>query len=286
MPARRPLAEVRSDPAWPRGALIDTPLGTMHAVVDGSGPDVLLIHGVTDSVLTWHELRAGLGSARVHALDLPGHGLSDVPDAALTPREMARWVSAYFDAAGIERAVVVGWSLGGGVSVELAAMEKARVRALVLVAAAAVPIQMVMSLRLLTLPLSGELMPSIGSRPSLCRRSMRDTYGPGFVPSDAVLERYFRGWEIAERARYIRGLLRALSFEATCERIPEITVPSWVLHGAQDRLVPVGAGRQLAERLPNARLEVLEGVGHSPHLERPEAVLAAIHAALEAARAQ
>src|SRR6185503_15069749 len=121
----------------------------------------------------------------------PGHGLSDVPAAALTPQQMARWVSAYLDAAAIERAVVVGWSLGGAVSVELAALNQARVRALVLIGAVAVPITMAPSLRMLTFPLSGELMPAIGARRALARAAMRDTYGRGFVPSDGVLERYF-----------------------------------------------------------------------------------------------
>ena len=257
-----------------------TALGAVHAVVHGQGPDVVLIHGVTDSVLTWHELRAQLGGVRVHAIDLPGHGLTDLPDALPTPREMARWVSAYLDAAGVQRAVLVGWSLGGGVSVEVAAMDQARVGALVLIGAAAVPLQLPLSLRMLTWPMSGELMPSIGGSPRLCRVSMRDTYGKRFIPSDAMLERYFLAWEVAERAPFIRAFLRSLSFDQTYERLAEIKAPTWVIHGAQDRLVPTHAGRQLAERLPNARFEVLEDVGHSPHLERPESVLAAIRAAL------
>jgi pimeloyl-ACP methyl ester carboxylesterase len=260
--------------------LIETELGTVHAVVHGQGPDIVLIHGVTDSVLTWHELRAELGGARVHAIDLPGHGLTDVPAAMPTPRDMARWVRAYLDAAGVERAVLVGWSLGGAVSVELAAMDQARVHALVLIGAAAVPIQLPLSLRLLTWPLSGELMPSIGDSPLLCRVSMRDTYGKRFVPSAAVLERYFLAWGVTERAPFIRAFLRSLDFDQTAQRLPEIAMPAWVIHGAQDRLVPARAGRQLAEHLPNARLEILEDVGHCPHLERPESVLGAIRAAL------
>lgn len=280
MTLRRPLDEMRADPRWRGGSLVATPHGTVHAVVHGEGPDVVLIHGVTDSVLTWHDIRTKLTGVRVHAVDLPGHGLSDVPAAPPTLEVMAQWVSAYLDAAGVERAVVVGWSLGGGVAVELAAADGGRVRALVLVGPAAVPLKLAPTLSLLTLPLTGELMPWIGSRSGPRRMAMRDTYGRRFRPSDAVLDRYYLGWEVAERARFIRSLLRTLSFDATLERLPRIQVPARILHGAEDRLVPMRAGRELTDRLPNAELDLLDGVGHSPHVERPEVVLAAIHAAL------
>jgi pimeloyl-ACP methyl ester carboxylesterase len=193
---------------------------------------------------------------------------------------MARWVGAYLQEAGVERAVVVGWSLGGGVSVELAAADPARVKALVLVSPAAVPLQLQAGLRLLTLPFAGELMAAIGSSRGLRRFAMRDTYGPGFAPSEAVLDRYFGGWEVEERARYIRTLLRTLTLDDTYERVAQVSAPAWVIHGTRDRLVPPRAGEQLAERLAHAQLELLDGVGHSPHVERPQAVLDAIRAAL------
>jgi pimeloyl-ACP methyl ester carboxylesterase len=250
--------------------------------VHGSGPDVVLLHGVTDSALTWLDLRAQLAGARVHAVDLPGHGLSDVPAAPPTPAEMARSVDAYLDAAGVSDAVVVGWSLGAAVSIELAAGHPQRVRALVLLGPAAVPLRLPPALRLVTLPLVGEAMALLGDRPGLRREVMRDTYARGFRPSDAVLDRYFLGWQVAERAAFIRSLLRSLSFDQTYERAARVEVPVRVIHGAEDRLVRLWAGRKLAERLPNAELEVLEGVGHSPHLEKPDALLAAVRSLVAA----
>jgi len=280
MASRKPLVEARQDPRWSGGELVATALGTVHAVVTGDGPDVVLIHGITDSLLTWTDLRAEIEGVRVHAIDLPGHGLSDVPDAPLTPQQMAAWVAAYLDTAGVERAVVVGWSLGGGVAVELAAADPRRVRSLVLVAPAGVHMKVPFTLGLLTLPLAAEMMPWIGASQIRRRLAMRDTYGHHFRPSDAVLDRYYLAWEVAERARYIRALIGVLSFDDTMGRVASVSARATVIHGVQDRLVPIRAGASLAERLPNGRLEPLTDVGHSPHVERPDVVLGALREAL------
>jgi pimeloyl-ACP methyl ester carboxylesterase len=216
----------------------------------------------------------------MHAIDLPGHGLSDIPEAPLTPRHMAESVRAYLDAANIENAVLVGWSLGGGVSVELAALDPQRVRALVLLGAAAVPLSMSLGLRLLKLPFVGESMSLFVSGSASRRQASRDMYGPGFEPIEEVLDDYYRGWRVRGRAPYIRKLLGSLNFDETGERAKQIRAPAWVMHGEDDRIVPTSVGKDLAERLRNAQLVPLAGVGHTPHVERPDKVAATIRAAL------
>jgi haloacetate dehalogenase len=77
------------------GSLVRTRAGEIHARVTGSGPPVLLIHGVTESTETFFELQESLSHvATIHAIDLPGHGYSDIPLSALTLDEMAEWVAA------------------------------------------------------------------------------------------------------------------------------------------------------------------------------------------------
>ncbi len=260
--------------------MLETRRGSVHAVVRGEGPDVVLLHGVTDNASTWHGVQAALSGVRSHAVDLAGHGLTDIPSAIPDSRELAEWVAAYLDAAGIERAVVVGWSLGGTCALELAAAHPGRVRAIVLVGAAALEFPFPLALVPLKLPLIPELMPALGASDAVRRFIMRDTYAPRFRPAREVLDRYFRGWEVRGRARFVRDLVRGLHLETTVRLIPHVAAPAWIVHGEEDRLVPATVGRELATRLPGARASMLSGVGHAPHIEHPASVLDAIAAAL------
>ena len=112
----------------------------LHAKVTSNGPDVLLVHGVTDNLHTWDRITPALATrARVHAVDLPGHGGSPIPDRPLRMAEMARALSDYLDEADITRCVVVGNSVGGGVSLMLAASEPDRVRGVVTLGSVGLP---------------------------------------------------------------------------------------------------------------------------------------------------
>lgn len=275
------LDSARSDPAREPGEFVTTPDGTLHVVVRGSGPDVVLIHGVTDNAHTWHDVQDLLaGSARTHAVDLPGHGLSDLPDRPLEASEMAEWIGAYLEQRGIDRAVVVGWSLGGAVALALSALHAARVSAVVFEAPAVLEFPFPNALFPLKLPGSGEVMPLIASVSGPRRFFMSSTFAPGFSPPEEVVERYWRGWQIKGRARYVRALLRDFEGPATTPFIEQVRAPAWVVHGDQDAIVPAGVGRELAGRLSKADLVALAGVGHAPHIERPDAMLEAVRAAL------
>ena len=109
---------------------------------------------------------------------------------------------------------------------------------------------------------------------------MRNTYARRFRPQADVLDRYFRGWQVQGRARFVRRLLSRLDLETTGQLLSRIETPAWIVHGEEDRLVPVGVGRRLASELPRAKASILSGVGHAPHIERPESVLDAIRSAL------
>ena len=85
------------------------------------------------------------------------------------------------------------------------------------------------------------------------------------------------------RVRYLRRLLRSLDIAALESRLGAVTAPTIILHGDHDRLVPLSVARTLADRIGGAELRVLRHTGHSPHLEEPWAVRAAIREALQLA---
>lgn len=263
------------------GKMVRTRLGDMHVVVEGSGPPVVLVHGVTESLLTFHELQHAIAHvATVHAIDLPGHGLSDIPPEALTLDEMAHWVDAYMQAVGLEGAVIVGWSMGGGVALELAIQHPTRVSALVLLGSVGAEMPMPFSLGLLRHPGVGELMVRLIESPTFRRELLRDTAHASFTRHEAAIDRYWDMWHVRGRVRYLRRLLRSLDIAPLQNRLGAVRAPTILVHGDHDRLVPLSVAHVLAREIPGAELRVLKHTGHTPHLEEPAAVRAAIRDAL------
>jgi pimeloyl-ACP methyl ester carboxylesterase len=287
-PVTRPLrsvelAQARRDSTREIGDFVTTAMGTVHVVVRGSGPDVVMVHGVTDNAHTWHDVQTSLaGLARTHAIDLPGHGLSDIPATPLTARRMAEWVLSYLDAARVERAVVLGWSLGGAVAAALSGHHESRVSGLVLEAPAVLDFSFPMALMPLKLFGIGETMPLIGSNQLMRRFFMSSTFARGFAAPDSVVERYWRGWQINGRPRYIRGLLREFKSTETTPLLRGIRAPTWIVHGDEDQLVPLRVADELEALVPRAKVSKLTKVGHAPHVERPDVVLDAVREALRA----
>jgi pimeloyl-ACP methyl ester carboxylesterase len=279
-PARRvELADARKDSGREIGGLVTTPVGTIHAVVRGEGPDVVLLHGVTDNSHTWHDLQSALaGSARVHAVDLPGHGLSDIPRNRCRHANAPR-ILAY----PTPHASGDGWSsLVHGRSRRRRTQDASRAGARA--RAPAMPD--------FTFPCHSGCCESeawaksylmAANRP-MRRFFMSSVFAQGFAPHDDVVERYWRSWQINGRARYIRALLREFKSTETMPLLGSIRAPTWIVHGDEDQLVPLRVADELETRLPGVKLARLTGVGHSPHLERPNVMHDAVSAALMRSR--
>jgi pimeloyl-ACP methyl ester carboxylesterase len=281
--AIRSLADARA--AVPAEDLVQTRTWRLRVRVTGAGPDLVLIHGVTDNHATWDDVVSKLaGAARIHAVDLPGHGLSDIPARPLTVAEMAQAVADYLDVAGIGRCVVAGNSLGGGVSLMLAAREPERVRGVVPVCSLGTPFPMPAGLGMLRFPGVAALMPGISFRPSLRRAIMRDTFHRGFVPSEEAMERYWAGWRVRGRPPYVRDLLRALDRGEVVPVLAGLRMPVHVVHGDEDRIIPVRVAHEVAGIVPGARLTILPRTGHEPQVETPAATADVLRDALAVLR--
>jgi pimeloyl-ACP methyl ester carboxylesterase len=249
--------------------------------VAGSGPDVVLLHGIPGSASAWDQVAARLAEEhRVVVPDLLGFGGSS------RPRDPERiWAEGQRDALllaldrlGIQRAAIVGHDFGGPVALLLLAARPQLATHLVLAATNAFPDTPIpFPLATVTWPLIGPLAERALLSGSALLATLRLGVGRPRVRLD-------RGSYLGDRAqrRAIRSIfatsLRALSdrYGPIAESLPSIGVPTVVLWGDRDPFFPVEQGRRLADAIPGARLVVYEGAGHFLPEERAEAFAAEI----------
>lgn len=239
---------------------------------DRARPTVVLLHGAGMDHSVWaYQSRALAAAGRgVLALDLPGHGRSG-GEALGSIGELADWLAALLDAAGIERAVIAGHSLGALVALDFAARHPARTRALGLVGAAA------------AMPVHEDLLKAAkGDLPRAVAMITTWGFGAGAAlggsPSPGL-------WMVGGGAALLRrsrpGVLHADLAACNAYRDGEaaagrVAVPTRVVIGGNDRMSPPKAGLALAGLIAGAAPVVVEGAGHILMAERPEAVLDAL----------
>jgi pimeloyl-ACP methyl ester carboxylesterase len=255
-----------------------------------AGAPLLLVHGLGDEADTWrHVLPTLAAQRRVLALDLPGFGRSDKPDAPYTVPWYAAVLDDLLDTLHIDRAVLAGHSLGAITCHWLALEQPARVERLALLAGglAAAPRKLDLNTLLLLTPGIGEwLYTRLRKDPQAAYASLR----PFYADLDALPqpERDFLFQRVNERVwnddqrraffRTLRGLARWLPAQqkSLARRVAGVTTPTIVLWSEKDHVASVENGRLLATLQPSAHLTVLPDAGHNLHQEQPEAVTKAL----------
>ncbi len=248
----------------------------------GQGPAVLLIHGMGGSSLTWHELMPHLAQRfRVIAPDLLGHGLSDKPRGDYSLGAFAVWLRDLLDRLGIDRVSVVGHSFGGGVAMQFAHQHPDYCERLVLISSGGLGPDLGRPLRLLSAP-GAELLLPVVARPSIValgERIRQKLVARGLVSAEVV-----EGWKAYSslgdtdtRQAFLRTLRSVVDYRgqsvSALSRLPFTAgLPTLLIWGAHDRLIPPTHGEAAHAALPGSRLVVLPDVGHFPHVEAPLAV--------------
>jgi pimeloyl-ACP methyl ester carboxylesterase len=259
----------------------------LFAIADGSGSDIVLVHGMIDSTFTWRLVVPLLAPHyRVHVVDLPGFGFSDKPDdAGYTTEWLAEQLIGYFDAAGIERALLVGNSMGGHVASEAAMLHPERVAALVLLEASGVPVETpdeavdegkepwVVSL--LKRPMGQALVRMLPTR-GLLRENLEPAYFDPAELSDERLSAWHAPLETENgMAAYLARSGRRVPAERAA-RIRTLRAPALVITGDTDRMVPVAIAQRYHELLPVSELQVWPDTGHMIQEQYPQRVADAI----------
>ena len=258
----------------------------LHVAHAGAGSPVVLLHGFTSSAETWVPLRAALGDRYATlAVDLPGHGRSAAPEdpARYASPRFADDLARTLDALAVERAAVLGYSLGGRSALHFALRHPSRVAALLLESAS----------------------PGIADPAERAERAAADHALADAIERDGIAA-FVDWWErlplwasqaalpeatrAALRAQRLRNRPRGLANSLRgagpaaappprVERLRACDAPALLVAGARDAKY-VGIGRSLEAVLPRARLVVVPEAGHTVHLEQPAAFAAAVAAFL------
>jgi pimeloyl-ACP methyl ester carboxylesterase len=258
--------------------------------VAAATPPLVLVHGLGGSHVNWFAVAPRLAERRrVYAIDLPGFGFSPRSPAGASLGALARSVGRFVDHVSRGPVDVIGNSMGGAVSLLLAARSPSRVRRAVLVCPALPPPRRpptnprFLAMFLLAAAPFGHLLFGARARRSTPEALVAETLtlccvDPSRVPREVVAEqialartRSARPWTdlaFSEAARSIAALLaRPGAFYRTMDRVAS---PALVVHGARDRVVDVRAAEALCARCPHFDLEIMSDVGHVPQLEAPE----------------
>ncbi|MFL5823208.1 MAG: alpha/beta fold hydrolase [Solirubrobacteraceae bacterium] len=263
----------------------DIPVGRhrISTLTMGTGPDVLLIHGLGGTRASFFETAATLSQRyRVHAPDLPGFGSSSKPTVGpYNARWFAEIMLGLMDELEIERAHVVGNSMGGRAAIEIGLIAPERVGALALLCPAVAWVRRGLH------PIVRLLRPEFGLLPHGFRRSMvaaqfwsifydRDVLDPSV--GDLMVDEFRRIYHSAG-ARYAflasaRNIYLDAPFGASgfYPRLAGLTPPALFVWGSHDRLVPPSFSRHVRSWLPSAEQTTIDNCGHVPQVERTEEI--------------
>ena len=256
--------------------------------IEGSGLPVILIHGIGAflEVFNW-TVPAMRERFTTIAFDYPGFGQSDPLEAAFSPEGAASVTLAFMDAIGVQRAALIGSSLGGAIATVTAGVNPQRVTALVLAAPGGFGEGLNLLMRLQTVPVLGDGLVALAGR--YPRLALRDVFADQRRIPESLVE-YSRRY--AARPIAVQTYKKALRASVTVRGVrPEsvaqiraaaarITTPTLIVWGDRDRIIPPDQADIAGRTIPGARVQIMKGIGHLPLVEGADAFNAAVIAFL------
>jgi len=262
----------------------------LHYFCGGSGSPLVLVHGLGSSAAVefYYNLEPLAARHRVFAVDLPGFGGSDKPALAYTIELFVKAVRELMASQGVERAAVMGVSMGGRVALGLALDSPEKVERLVLVDALGVGTpRRVLAYRILLTKGLGELTLR-GTARALRRMNpatIRRFWGwylqrPNRVDTIWSDERIANHGTLLATPEYRAAYLSALRSIAGMrqlrdgvvveDRLAELRMPTLLIWGRHDHIFPASHAEMAKDRIPNGRLEIFDDSGHTPQMEEPD----------------
>lgn len=258
----------------------------------GGQSPLLLIHGLGDEADTWRHIFPALAARRIVAApDLPGFGRSDKPEGAYTLDFFTNTLLSLMDSLHLEKATLVGHSLGAMIAQNLALEHPERVERLVLIGGglAAGRAKADLATILFLIPGVGEWMYNrLRKDPQKAYASLEPYYAHLEKLPEADRQFLFqrvneRVWNSGQRRAFLSTLRNLVKWIGKPpanlkERLQTQKIPTLVLWGQEDKMNPPESGRALVEAVPGAELVIVPGAGHNLQQEKPAVVLEAITA--------
>jgi len=246
---------------------------------------IVLIHGTSASLHTWDGWADALKeNRRVIRFDLPGFGLTGPdPQNNYTIEHYADVVAAVLDELKVEKCVLAGNSLGGYVSWATAVMYPQRVSKLILVDSSGYlfkPESVPIAFKLSQNPIASVLLKNVLPK-SLVARSVKNVYGNPDLVSDELVDRYYDLSLRAGNRDALKERFKQMSPGLLVDKIKTINVPTLIIWGAKDRLIPPKFGMKFNQDIANSQLIVFDELGHVPHEEDPKSTVSALKRFLE-----
>ncbi len=277
-----PYATLQERYAHPESRFVELPSGARMHVRDvgpPTAPVLMMVHGFGSSTHTWDAwTQAFTGEYRVISLDLAGHGLTEAPaDYQISIEAFAADIEEFAAQENLNRFVIIGSSMGGHTAFTYALAHPERVQGLVLVGAAGFAPEGVERGRpfLFTVvgwPVVGPIMRDLDTT-AFARRTLESSFADKWLVTDDMVARYTD----LSRAPGHRALIVDLISSAfgrtyaTPEQLAPLgAIPTLIMHGEQDNLIPVEFGRRFHEAIPGSQLVTWPNAGHLPHEEIAE----------------
>ncbi|MDX1410727.1 MAG: alpha/beta fold hydrolase [Nitrospirales bacterium] len=277
-----PLLETihRSSPQF-----IDVVGNNIAYIEDGQGDPLIFIHGFGGSMWNWEYQYKELSAAyHVTVLDLLGSGMSDKPDIPYTPQRLVKFFEGFLDSLNIQRATLIGNSMGAGLAMAMALTSPDRVHALILISGfpsdprgsvASSHYQQFIDRRPpLWLAKFGNWISGRWATKILLEEIIHDQS----LITPVVVERSYQNRHRSDFLPPLYSLMENMEQwdEEYGSRLNTIQHPTLIIWGAEDRVFPPGVGRQLQATIPHSRLQIIPGAGHMPQWEQPAQVNAEI----------
>src|ERR1700733_7681268 len=249
----------------------------------GHGHALLLIHGMAGSSATWRAIIPQLSKKyRVIAPDLLGHGMSAKPRGDYSLGAFAVFLRDLLDELGVDRATVIGQSLGGGIAMQFVHQHRDYCERLALIGSGGLGPDLSPVLRMLSAPGAEFVLPVVAPQPVL---NLGNKLGSWLTSAGIQAPRASEMWSAyctlsdrPTRQAFLRTLRSVVDYRGQAvSALGKIHVshglPTLLTWGEEDRIIPVAHGYAAHDAVPGSRLEVLPGVGHFPHVESPTAVV-------------
>jgi pimeloyl-ACP methyl ester carboxylesterase len=251
---------------------------TRYWEIGDTGSAIILIHGLGASAEVWWQNIDSLAQDhRVLIPDLPGFGYSEQPHTEFSPFDYVQFLDDFMRALHIEKATVIGHSLGGGIALLHALQFPQKVEKLVLADCAGLGKEVVWTLRLMSLPVIGEILtyPTRIGVTIFFRLAVRNAA----VITRDFIDTYYRIFNQRGFQRFLLKMTRMLVdirggkmeiIAPVMENLHKIKCPAMIIWGYNDRVFPLKHAYYGKDKMANARLHIMDRCGHVPNLEKPE----------------